>query len=277
MVWLLKHGVSLSVLYLLSLNVYSQRIYSTSFEGWPNHKEYTKACLKADGFKLNWTDGFDQARVIIDSSISHSGHNSIRVQYPKGGVGPSQTGAQAALHFDGKKNVYASYWLYFSDNFDWGGKHEGGKLPGLAGNKNCSGGQHCDGTNGFTARLMWRTNGKAVLYLYHMDKPGKYGEDIPLMIEDKQVVFEKEKWYHITERVKINSGNKKNGEIEIWVNGQQVLSKTGLRFVNDGSLIDNFYFSTFHGGAGQDWAPDADCYIWFDDLVVSTRKADVLD
>lgn len=268
--------ITLSILFFFSSKILSQTIATCSFENGKHGQAYTSAQLSEDGFSFPWTNGFGEGRVTIDSSIAYQGKNSIRVKYPKDAVGPSQGGAQAPITFEGRQEAYISYWLYFSENFDWGGEHEGGKLPGLAGGENCSGGQHCDGTNGFSARLMWRTGGKAVLYLYHMDKPEKYGENIPLMIDEKQVVFEKGQWYKISERVKINSGKKHDGEVEVWINDQPALLKSGLQFVSDGSLVDNFYFSTFHGGSGAEWAPLEDCSIYFDDWVISTNLSDVV-
>ncbi len=253
----------------------AQIIGSNDFEVWENNQEYTKINWETDGFTVPWVNGFNQSRVVIDESVAHSGSKSIKVAYPAGGVGPTETGAQAPLQFQGQSEVYSSYWLYFSENFDWGGTHEGGKLPGLGSGDNCSGGSTCDGTNGFSARLMWRSGGNAVLYLYHMDKPETYGEDIALMKDGQQIIFEKGKWYQVAERVKINTGNNYDGEVQVWINGKEALLKTGIRLVNDGSLVDNFYFSTFHGGSGSDWAPSVDCHIWFDDLVISTQEADI--
>lgn len=167
-------------------------IGETGFENWPAGHMYTMHSLKEDGFIPAYVDGFDQERCVVDDKHARSGSKSLKVTYPKGGVGPSETGASAPLRFDGKDEVYISYWLRFSENFDWGRENQGGKLPGLASGDNCSGGDVCDGTNGFTARMMWRDGGSAVLYLYHMDKPGKYGEDIPLTYDKgDQVVFEK--------------------------------------------------------------------------------------
>jgi hypothetical protein len=40
--------------------------------------------------------------------------------------------------------------------------------------------------------------------------------------------------------------------------------------------VDNLYFSTFHGGSSADWAPTVDCFTWFDDIVVSTHRKDVV-
>lgn len=253
-------------------------IGETGFEEWQPGHVYTKNSLEKDGFSPAYVQGFDQERCVVDDKHARSGKKSLKVMYPKGGVGPAETGASAPLRFDGKDEAYISYWIRFSKNFDWGRQNQGGKLPGLGSGENCSGGETCDGTNGFTARMMWREGGSAVMYLYHMDKPGKYGEDIPLRYEKGgQVVFEKGKWYKISERVRINSGNERNGEVEVWVNNKPVLEKKGIQFVNDGSEIDNFYISSFHGGADKSWSPREDCYIWYDDWVISTKRDDVVE
>ena len=44
---------------------------------------------------------------------------------------------------------------------------------------------------------------------------------------------------------------------------------------SDGEKVDRFYFSTFHGGSGPDWAPTETCYIWFDDIIISENRKDV--
>ena len=80
----------------------------------------------------------------------------------------------------------------------------------------------------------------------------------------------------MTERVKINSaGDKYDGEVEVWVNGKQVLLKKGLRFTSNGEKVDRFYFSTFHGGNTPDWGPAVTCYTWFDNIKIAQDKKDV--
>lgn len=253
------------------------QILSTDFESWDDEHEYVESSLDADGLNPRWVEGFDDSRCFIDDAFSKSGSKSLRVKYPSGGYGTSQTGAQAPMTFSPQEEVYASYYLRFSDDFDWGGSSEGGKLPGLGSGNNCSGGSSCDGTNGFSGRLMWRAGGRAVLYLYHMDKPATYGEDIQLKNTDgSDVVFAKGEWYQVAERVKINTGNNYDGEIDVWINGELALSLTGLRLVNNGDKVDNFYFSTFHGGSNSNWAPGNDSYVWYDDIKVGLNEKEVV-
>lgn len=261
-----------------SVSLQGQIVSQTSFENHPVTHEYGQQSWADDGFKARWVDGFDQSRVVVDDRYAFSGSRAIRVAYPAGNYGTQRTGAQAPLTLPPQAQYFSSYALRFSDDFDWGGTNEGGKLPGLAGGSNCSGCVVCDGTNGFTARLMWRPEGEAVLYLYHMDKEATCGQNIPLKNQEGQNIhFQRGRWYTVTQRVKINSGNDSNGEVEMWIDGEQVLLHTGVRFVNNGGMVDNFYFSTFHGGNDSSWAPDRNSYIWFDDLKIGKRWSDVYE
>jgi len=218
--------------------------------------------------------GFYRApdRASIDSSMAHGGRQSLKIVFPRSSVGPSQGGHQAAILLEPADEYYLSYWLKFDLHFSWGGSEQGGKLPGLAQGKLCSGGSVCDGTNGFTARYMWRTGGAAVLYLYHMDKPHQWGQDFPLVAADGQpLFFEPGQWIHLLQRVRVNSGDRANGEVQVWFNGTEALNLNGLRFVSDNSKIDTFYVSTFHGGNTADWGPVNESHLWLDDIEISTR------
>ncbi|AHM63338.1 polysaccharide lyase polysaccharide lyase family 14 protein [Flammeovirgaceae bacterium 311] len=252
----------------------------TGFEEQPVGTAYDKSAWERDGFKVAWTQALEKNSA-VDDQQRYEGSKSLKVTYPKGTFGPAENGGQAKLMLPPRQEYYASYRLRFSENFSWGGEHEGGKLPGLAGGDNCSGGQSCDGTNGFSARFMWRKGGKAVLYLYHMDKPHQWGEDIDLrQAGGQEVVFPRGEWVQLAERVKLNtiSNGKANadGEVQVWYNGELVLNKKGLRFVSNQNGVDNFYFSTFHGGNTIEWAPQETCWIWYDDIKVSDNQADVM-
>jgi len=254
----------------------SQIINQTSFENFAVGHEYVQGSWSTDGFNPRWVNGFNQSRCFVDNAFFKTGSKSLRVRYPAGGFGPNNSGAQAPLVIPGQDQYFVSYSVYFSSNFDYGGTSEGGKLPGLASGGNCSGCATCTGNNGLTARLMWRTGGKIALYLYHLNKPSSCGEDIDLKnAQGADVFFQKSRWYTIVQRVKVNTGTNNDGEVEVWVDGDQALLRTGLRFVTNGDKIDNFYFSTFHGGNSASWAPSVDCNIWYDDIKISTLKSDM--
>ena len=273
----MKFTKSALPLLLILASSYSkaQLVESTGFESQNVGVNYSSSIWQSDGFDPDWVQGMD-TRSEVDDEQAYSGSKSLRLKYPQGEYGPGETGGQTPLLLPAESEYYMSYWLRFDDNFSWGGTSQGGKLPGLAAGDNCSGCSSCNGTNGFTARFMWRTDGKAVLYLYHMDKESSCGDDHELKHSNgSNVFFPKGDWVHLIERVKINSGNNADGEVQVWFNGEEVLSMEGIQFVNNGQKIDNLYFSTFHGGSGTQWAPQNDSYIWFDDLKISTNKSDV--
>lgn len=266
----------LLLLLFISSCLHAQIVNHTGFESWSDEHEYLQTSWQSDGFNPKWVNGFDQGRAFIDNAAAATGSNSLRITYPAGTYGPGNNGAQVPLLIPGRDQYYVSYWLLFGEDFDWGGTSEGGKLPGLAGGANCSGCKTCDGTNGFSARLMWRPGGRGVLYLYHMDKSNTCGDNLDL--KDKSgntVYFQKGSWYNIIQRVKVNSGSNNDGEVEIWINGDQALLVTGIQFVTNGDKVDNFYFSTFHGGGDAGWAPSITCYSWFDDIKISENPDDI--
>jgi hypothetical protein len=261
----------------LSTSLKSQIEYS-GFESFADETEFTKSSWESEGFTLPWVNGFDKSRGYTDDAFAKTGTKSLRIKYPANTYGPTNNGAQAPLMVTPANELYMSYWVRFSDNFDWGGSSEGGKLPGLGGGSRCSGCSVCTGNNGFTARLMWRTGGKAVLYLYHMeaDKTNPpCGDNLTLQSSGSDFYFKKQQWYNIIERVKVNTGSNHDGEVELWINEEQALLTTGIQFVSNGDKVDNLYFSTFHGGGDANWSPSVDCYTWFDEIKIAATAEDV--
>ena len=169
----MKQVCVLIIVFLLNpVILLSQNEFSINFENsLGGHafglNEWTQSGFVTDG----WDNGL-QYRAMVDTTIAASGKKSLRVTYPVGVSGPMENGIQVPLVLPDRKQYYMSYKLMFSHDFSF---RLGGKLPGLAAGKLCSGGQVCDGTNGFTARFMWRAKGEVVLYLYHMDKKGTLG------------------------------------------------------------------------------------------------------
>ena len=134
----------------------------------------------------------------------------------------------------------------------------GGKLPGLVGGRANTGGKKSSG-DGWSARYMWREQGKLCLYLYHPKQPDRYGEYFCT-----DVKFETDRWYWLHQQVTINSPGNSDGSIIVRVDGKQVLNLRNmvLRYGN-AAPIDAFYFSTFFGGNQPEWAPQRDSYANF--------------
>jgi hypothetical protein len=88
----------------------------------------------------------------------------LQVTYPAGSFSHDTGGAQLYSLWntsDGSvfQSMMLSYEIAFDSSFNW---VKGGKVPGLRGGPNpdgCSGGNKPNGSDCFSARLMWRKNG----------------------------------------------------------------------------------------------------------------------
>jgi hypothetical protein len=235
--------------------------------------KYTETNLEADWGAIPWNNGIDAGRAeIVGGDDAHMGR-SLRIRYPAGGVGAGPSGAQFKVTIPAPANgpayedLYCAYWLKFSDGFAF---VKGGKIPGFAGGTANTGGDKPNGSDGFSARMMWRGSGKVVQYLYHPDQPTTYGEDLDWALGGQRI-FEPGSWHRVEHRVVMNTPGMSDGMVQAWFDGKLALDHQGVRFrdVSD-FAIDIFYFSTFFGGSGASWAPPGDQYVTFDDFIIAT-------
>lgn len=256
------------VLFILSLisvtQVNGDVIYSNDFNDDVVGK-YTVNNLKDDWNNPSWSNGVTTGRVhIIDGSEAFEG-NSMRIYYPKG---VSSSGVQWQLKFGKPYNeLYTSFWIKFAHDFDF---VRGGKIPGLAGGSANTGGNVPDGTDGWSARMMWHSGGSMVQYVYHPDQPGKWGQSFAWNLGGQRY-FKRGAWHRVITYVKINTPGNHDGIIRSWFDGELALDKRNLRFRDTNAFaIDLFYFSTFFGGSGSSYAPSSDQYAYYDDFIIST-------
>ncbi len=225
---------------------------------------YTKEQLYDEWDFTTNSIGIEEARVSV---VEDEDKNRVfSISYPKNNYGIQNTGAQWKLSFNHSYNeAYISYSIKFSENFDF---VKGGKLPGLAGGSAPSGGNASTGTNGWSGRIMWRSDGRIVQYMYYPDMSGTYGEDFPWDI-DKEHYFKPNIWYKIKNHFVMNTPGKNDGVIQAWLDDVLVLDRHDIRFRDVDSFgIDLFYFSTFFGGNNQTWATSKDETILFDDFKI---------
>ena len=225
----------------------------------------TRQVLKEHCPELLWSNLHDRLE-LIRSSDQSSPEKFLRVGYPKGGVGTNDSGAQMMFGLPPALVATCEYQVRFAEGFDF---VKGGKLPGLAGGKATSGLKRPTG-DGWTARLMWRKRGAAVLYLYHMDQRRRQGDDFPLSISFRPGV-----WHQVRQEVRVNQPGKSDGRIQIWIDGKKSLDQQSLRLRSgDQAPVDRFYFSTFFGGSGVDWAPSEDQTVDFASIEANSLDTD---
>lgn len=261
----------------------SRTYQENTFERPAAGNPYSLAEWAEDDWAAPWSVGMKRRTLIDDSVPAHSGEKSLRVRHPEGKIGPEDSGAQAPFKLQKAREYYLSMWIRFDENFSWGTTEYAGKVGvGLAGGAACSGGQACDGTNGFSSRIIWRrAGGEAALYYYHIDKQDQYGDYVTLKKDGSAIHWPKGEWVNVVQRVKLNTVTdghaSHDGEIEVFYNGQPAAEVTGLRFVTNDDQVDKAYFDSFAGGATTEFAPQIDSDVWYDDIKVSTDRADITE
>lgn len=228
---------------------------------------YTENMMQSDFNGLNWSNGLDQNRAKIVNDPAQG--KVLRILYPEGnyGAGNSNGGGVQFKCVIGSKTeaATAEYRIKFESGFDF---VKGGKLPGLCGGRCNTGGNIPTGTDGWSARYMWRADGQLVVYLYDMMSTN-YGTDLKINHPD-YFFFQPGKWYTIKQFIQMNTPGIRDGIIKIWVDGEQMLHFKFAKFRNTEDLgVNLFYFSTFFGGSGSEWAPPKDEHVFFDDIVVT--------
>ncbi|GAB7046261.1 polysaccharide lyase [Catenuloplanes indicus] len=251
-----------------------ESVLVTDFERAAAGTAYGTEQWRSDGWGTPWELGMS-GRTATSGAVAHSGGTSLRVSYPAGKIGPADSGAQAPFALEPRPEYHVSQWIRFGEGFSFGTTSFAGKVGlGLAGGDSCSGGQVCDGTNGFSSRLIWGRDGKAAVYYYSMGHAGAYGDAADLVTDGEQVFWPADRWVNVVQRLRVNTvtGGRANpdGEIEVWVDGVRAAHVTGLRFVSNGDRVDTAYFSSFAGGGDASFAPRTDSEIFYDDLEVAT-------
>lgn len=189
---------------------------------------------------------------------------ALRVSYPKGKVSSKESGASFVSELAPSNVYFLDYYVRFGHgNGDHWQFSKGGKLPGLGGGTCSSGGDRAKG-DGWSCRYMWREKGKLILYLYHMNQKTKYGDVI-----DLKTKLIPGKWHRLTQRVEVNTDNKANGKIKIWVDGNVKLNLKNIRLRKDDlAPVDHFLFETFYGGSNKKWAPSIETLAYFDNIQI---------
>lgn len=198
--------------------------------------------------------------------------NILRVNFPAGSASPAASrqenapvgGGQffATLGIAPQTALRLSYYVQFCDDFDF---VKGGKLPGLFGGSGNSGGDIPNGQDGFSTRLMWRTDGAGEVYAYLPTSQG-HGTSIGR----GKWYFQPGVWHHIEQEVVLNRPNTQSGRIRVWLDGAEVLDQGGLTFRTTNNLkIEGIFFSTFFGGDDTSWATPRSVYADFADFSVS--------
>jgi hypothetical protein len=225
----------------------------------------TPGAYLVPAWKTGWPgceygDGVSEGRfsIVVDSGVPW-----LRVLYPQGAVGPEKGGGGWRYPLPGIRadNPVGElqYTVRFEEGFDF---VKGGKLPGLCGGpKTITGGDPVNGREGWSARVMWRKDGHAQAYVYHMNQPEKYGDQFNFPSDFRFVPGTP-----VTLRLQVamNTPGQRDGSLRVWAGDRLMVERTDMEWRAVPEIgVNGLLFNTFHGGNGSDWAPSKDCHASF--------------
>jgi hypothetical protein len=130
----------------------------------------------------------------------------------------------------------------------------GGKLLGLGPARPVTGGDPRR-PDGWSARAMWREDGRLGTYLYEQFATRRFG----IGQLSQQPVLVPGEWHHVTLDLQLNDPRQTNGLMSIRVDGRVVAMSDGLALRGDTgtatALIGQLLFHTFFGGADPSYQP----------------------
>lgn len=182
----------------------------------------------------------------------------------------------ARRHGEEPEEIYFRYYLRFGT--DWNPDRDGGKLPGLAGTygKGGWGMRKSDGTNGWSvrgafARSMPAGAGEGQVtpigsYVYQADMKGNSGSNWGWG-EGPGGLLQNNRWYSIEQHIKLNNPGAHDGVFRAWIDGHQVIEKTGLSFRTIPDLrIESVWMNVYHGGTATS---PRDMSLYIDNVVIA--------
>ncbi|TCI01417.1 hypothetical protein EZV61_17970 [Corallincola luteus] len=192
----------------------------------------------------------------------------LRVSYAPTSRGSDRLQTKVAI--PGGDHYSLVYDILFEDGFEF---VRGGKLPGLSPTVHTTG---CSPAiaNGWSVRPMWRPNGSAQAYYYGQERIERCGDGE----RSFEGAFVTGRWQQLALEVKLNSTpDAYDGKVVLRVDGEVVSKAEGINLrgtINSDTLINQFFFSTFYGGADSSWAPSKTTYIRYDNIHVIDLSQD---
>jgi hypothetical protein len=230
--------------------------------------------------KIDWLSEWypqQKGRFGIDNLSVHeeAGRRFLRAAYFAGGASPSASrrvgvkegGGQFRGRLPGGPvdHLFLRYSLRFPNDFDF---VKGGKLPGLYGGDQISGGHIPDGTNGFSTRFMWRSAGQGEVYVYTPTS-----ERFGTSLGRGNWTFSRGRWHCIEQELILNTPRVADGVVRAWLDGKLVYENRTLLFRTVPTLeIEGVFFSTFFGGGDPSWAPPKDTHADFADFATGPQR-----
>ncbi len=258
--------------------------------------ETTDTGLLPDGYhkggNTKWDNMWGGCVVTEEPENVHSGKKAVEMTIVRPGSGEASGLALEKFFEEGFDTLFFRYYAKFDKNAELyhGGAHNGGRIAAVAvGAPPTAPGIRADGSNQFIVRLdSWRPEeeipspGHLVLYVYHMDQAGRWGDQffpsgkvIPPgrelfgeeFVPRADFIPEQDRWYCYELMVKTNTPGRRDGQLAFWVDGRLIGHFPNIRLRSVSALkADRLQLAIYtHNRRVQ-----KDVTMWYDDAVAAT-------
>lgn len=235
-------------------NVYSITLFSFLLLSTGIHAQTQNELLLSEDFNDIQPESLGQKLlqnkyIQLAEGKGKDGSNAIRVSY----VGYERGSQRVTLRFPLTRHVTQatlSFDVLFDQDFQW---TYGGKLHGLGPKYPVTGGK-TRSDHKWSARTTFKKDGYMKAYLYDQNKNVKYGTGTT----SAAPVFLKDQWQHVELEMQLNTANKADGVARISIDGKIQSINNNVMFrgrTGKDTEIQQFLFSTFHGGHKPKWTP----------------------
>ncbi|WP_371192743.1 polysaccharide lyase [Glaciecola sp. SC05] len=254
-------------------------IFEMDFENYSNEYQDYRLDMVAKDFASIDKRASGEIRGFDSETKTWTARNQVglghlKAEFAANIASGKETGFLFDKAFPDMESASMEYRLKFSPDFVWA---LGGKLPGLGGAAQganipvgCTQDQN-NIKNGFSTRLMWRRDGRLVVYTYFPDRQNRCGEDYTFF------KAEAGKWYKITQTIALNTPGQRDGQIWMFVDDALVYYKDDAFFREAGKdkvKVNTGIFHTYRGGGRDDprfHSPRKE-HIYFDDFKIWAGK-----
>jgi len=229
---------------------------------WPNDTstpavDLTLLQFVGSDFDLLDRGSFRTEELELVSSPGQEYGTYLRVTYPEGSSSPTSArvdgtpmgGAQFYLDARGESSdhQFLRYYMRLSPDFDF---VRGGLLPGLYGGAATAAADGREGQPGVATRFGWTADGRGEVYTY-ASASGAESQSLGAGSWSWPV----DRWACVEQEVNLGQPGESNGQIRVWLDGEQVWQDDALQLRDTGALdVEGVFFSTFFGGSDATWA-----------------------
>ena len=193
---------------------------------------------------------------VVQDATAPDGRYVIRFKYPKGLYGGSAPNSVGKVFPSPLNEFWAQYYFKYSANWRWN----------TITNKHIYISTGARGNNDMNFTVMEMYYGAPMAVATQQPPDGKLNQ----MLTTTGWTLQKDKWYKVVFRAKMNTSGVKNGILQLWVDNVLRIDRSDVLYRQTGveTGFVSFAMTPVYGGGAEEIP--AEQYLYFDHVIVQT-------